>query len=723
MSTRKQAANKVNNPKKVEVPAKTNDRKWLIAFLVLMILGLTGIVCYYPSFKTPFIFDDLRVIAKDRDIHIKALTLSTLQNLMKKSRSVAVISFALNYYYGGLDVFGFHAVNLLLHVLTALVIFLLADATLKLPSLASDHRVIAPAAAFFSALMFLVHPVNTQAVTYIVQRMCELAALFFLLSLFFYIQGRLAQKGARAIFYGLSALSGLLALGSKENAATLPVFIVLYEVYFFQGLDGKKLKKYAPYFLALIALPLIAAAYYFNQITSLHSLEKYTLTEKLLTELRVLFYYFSLLIFPHPDRLNLDYDYPLSHGLFNPPTTFLSLLGFCALVFLIFRSARKSPLLSFTLLWFIGNLIIESTIIPLEIIYEHRLYLPAVWIFVVFSCYAMKTIKKFNPHIADLNIYYIGLLLLITTTWGYWTNLRNLVWQDSFSIWQDVVKKSPDSGRAHDNLALAYFRKGDYAKAIAEHLEGIKLGGPGIAKKYNNLGNAYFKRHKLDEALSAYKKAVELDPNFAEARNGLGVTYNARGLYPEAEQELLKVLELEPHHPGAQGNLGMVYANSGQAEKAAQLYGKALAANPGDSKNRYGLAKAYAQKKLYPQAIKEYLALLKNEPKNPLIYNSLGSAFAESGKHTEAQAAFLQALALDSNFFKARKNLGNVYYLMQQNDKALEEWKKAQALNANDPVLSKNIEIVQRRLAASPAGSNQAPEAIKKQPHPAQKNP
>jgi len=671
-------------------------------FLVLSLLIVIGAASYYPSFKAPFIFDDLRVIVKNREVHVKELSWGRLKNLSRTGRPVAYLSFALNYYFGELRVFGYHLVNLAIHILTALTLYFFLHTTLNLPSLQNRYGGLSQSIAIAASLLFLAHPVQTQAVTYIVQRMTSLCALFFMLSMLCYVKGRLQKGGARLFLYALSGMSAVLAFGSKENAAVLPIFIILYEIYFFQGFELGKVKKLLGYLLGLMVLPLIVGSFYLGEISAqlqTMSARRFTLAERLLTELRVVMHYLSLLIFPHPSRLNLDHDFSVSRSLFNPPSTFLALLGLLGLIFLGIYLAKKRPLISFGIVWFLGNLVIESTVIPLELIYEHRIYLPSAGFFLVLASFCLVRLDSWKLSPSAKRGATAGGLALLISLLGFWTYQRNLVWQDNLTLWADVVKKSPNIGRAHDNLALAYFRLGQYDKAIPEHLKGIKLGGPALHKKLNNLGNAYFKTWQYDKAIESYAKAIKLNPNFVEAHNGLGVAYNAKGSYAEAEKELLRLTQLAPRHPGAYSNLGLVYTNQKLYEKAAWAYKQNLKINLENPKSLLNLGKAYAKQGLYDQAITAYKKLLRLKPKDHSVYNALGSAYAEGKMYREAEEAFRQTLAIDGNSFPARKNLGNIYYLLKLNDKAIEEWKKALALNPKDKVLAKNLEIVQRKRA------------------------
>jgi hypothetical protein len=218
--------------------------------------------------------------------------------------------------------------------------------------------------------------------------MTSMATLFSLLSLYSYVKARLAEKGfTRAWLFGAAALFAGMALLSKENSGMLPVIIAGYEFYFLpRSQKGKTNNRKAFIFYTVALLVFIGICLLFLGSNPIHSIlakfssREFTLGQRLLTETRVVFHYLSLLILPLPSRLNLAYDYPLSTGLLAPPQTLLAILGLGTLVVLIFWLYRRDRLTSFALFWFLTNLVIESSFIALEIIFEHRMYMPSMFL-------------------------------------------------------------------------------------------------------------------------------------------------------------------------------------------------------------------------------------------------------------------------------------------------------------------------------------------------------
>ena len=275
--------------------------------LMLSCLAILVFLIYSNTIQGPFTLDDKRNIQDNPHVRLTKLTLEGITRAGLESpaskRPVANISFALNYYFDHYNVVGYHLVNVLIHITTGILLYLFAKTTLNIPSLrsryATDRRI-----PFFTAFLWLVHPIQTQSVSYIVQRMNSMAAMFYVLAFLLYVRGRLAKKEQRRWpwFVGC-AFAGMLALGSKEIAATLLFFILLYEWYFFQDLGMAWLKRHLPHIIgALILLGLLTFLYLgsspLEEILSGYQYRGFTLAERVLTEFRVVIFYISLLIFP-----------------------------------------------------------------------------------------------------------------------------------------------------------------------------------------------------------------------------------------------------------------------------------------------------------------------------------------------------------------------------------------------------------------------------------------
>jgi hypothetical protein len=442
------------------------------AFGAIIIAALTFLI-YSNTFNSPFVLDDLSAITKNYHIRISTITLDSILNSVqeKASRPIPIISFAINYYFGQYNPSGYHFINILIHALNGILLFLFFKATLNISNRVQIQYKPAfslpvPIIALMAAGLWAVHPVNTQSVTYIVQRMNSMAAFFSLLVFLFYIQSRVASSPKkRYAWWCLTAFAWLLAIGSKETAAIIPFAVLLYEWYFFQDLNKRWLKSSLKYFIAVgLVFGIIAFIHLgFDPIAKLNSLRdfseaRFTLHERVLTQFRVVVYYLSLFIFPHPSRLNLDYDFPLSHSLFDPVTTCVAALFLVGILITAALTARRYRIYSFCILWYFLNLAIESSIIPLAIIFEHRTYVP-------FMGPALLIILLADRYIRIISLK-VSLIILLVCTFSVWTYHRNEIWKDSETLWKDVVRKSPAKARPYTNLGNAFYNTGSFQEAI-----------------------------------------------------------------------------------------------------------------------------------------------------------------------------------------------------------------------------------------------------------------
>jgi hypothetical protein len=332
--------------------------------LVLFFLMAAILLLYSNTFQSPFTFDDSQIL-DNYFISQDEISLETLKFVPamspNKRRMLPNLSFALNYYFGNSDVTGYHLFNIIIHILVAFVLCLLAKTTLGLPGLANRFQRTGEI-AFAAALFWAVHPLQINAVTYIIQRMTSMATLFFLLALLCYIKARISKDNSRRIILFIGAtLLGVMALLSKENSGMLPVMILGYEFFLLPGHDrkGQNRKKLLTITVgALVVFLLICWLFLGNdplsRVLGGYGAREFTLGQRLLTETRIVIHYLSLLVLPLPGRLNLAYDYQLSTGLFIPPETLL------AIICLIGLTYKKDRLAAFAIFWLLGNLAVES---------------------------------------------------------------------------------------------------------------------------------------------------------------------------------------------------------------------------------------------------------------------------------------------------------------------------------------------------------------------------
>lgn len=683
-----------------------------VQFLIACILiTLLTFLIYSNSFSSSFHFDDKRNIINNSGIR----TLSDFYNFsFSGTRYIGVLSFSLNYYFGGLNVFGYHLVNTIIHILNGILIWWFVTLTFRTPVMGRGavNLGLNSLIALLSSLIFVSHPVQTQAVTYIVQRFASLATLFYLLSLVLFIKGKLSSGTKyRLVFYLFSLISAILAMKTKEISFTLPFVILLYEFYFFRERLLKRAYLLIPFLLPLLIIPmtLIGKSTPLGDIAGkLRTVSQETdiisRGDYLLTQFRVIVTYIRLLFFPI--NQSLDYDYPLFHS-FLTPGVFLSFLfllflfGLGIYLFVRFRIEGNgyALLVSFGIFWFFITLSVESSIIPIrDVIFEHRLYLPSVGAVVAFSStvmYAVEQGKRRMPRGYSLLTSCISILCLVVPL-SIAAYQRNLVWKDDITLWEDVVRKSPLNARGYNNLGAAYKKEGRIEDAIAKYKTAIML-YPDYAGALYNLGVAYDKMGRTNEAIEKYKTALRLDPDISDAHYNLGLAYARQARTNEAMEEFRTTLRLSPEYAKAHGSLGAVYVRQGRLNEAIVEYVSALRLKPDDATVHGGLGFAYYTQGRLNEAIEQYKAGLRLQPDDAGLHNELGLAYARQGRAGEAIEEYRIALKLNPIYADVHNNLGITYANNGRMDEAIEEFKAALKLKPDHENASSNLNLAYQR--------------------------
>ncbi|MBI5580862.1 MAG: tetratricopeptide repeat protein [Deltaproteobacteria bacterium] len=612
--------------------SKTSSRETIL----LLTAAVVVIFIYMGSLSGPFVFDDEPNITENRHIRLKRLSPEDVYaaafNSPLPHRPVANASFALNYFFNGYNVVGYRFVNILIHIINGYLVYFLARFTLRTPAL-RGFREQAGAIACGAAILWLVHPLHTQSVAYIVQRMTSLTTLFYLLAMACYSGARLSTTTTRRnILLTLCAVSGLLALGTKEIAATLPIFIFLYEWFFFQQLEQDWLRRRLPALAGVcVAFGVIVLVFSgfenpVERIFAPYAGGGMTAWQRVMTQFRVVVFYLSLLFWPAPSRLNLDHDVAISLALFDPATTLFSLLFVAGLFAAAVLTARREPLGAYATLWFLGNLVIESSVIRLELIFDHRTYLPSVFPAIVLVSLVFRFLKQKWAAVA--------LLAALAAGCSFWTWQRSHVWADEVALWRDCMEKSPLKPRPFNNLGSALSKIGRFEEAAAYLARAVKL-KPNYDDARYNLGYVLVQLGQVDAGIRELLEAVRIEPRNHMALNNLGVAYLIQENYPDAVRHLQEALRLNPDFEAAHNNLGVALKNQGDLAGAIRQFSEAIRVNSN-----------YAE-----------------------AWNNLGVSLKEQGRLKEAGNSFRRALQISPNYAAARRNL--------------EEAEKAQAPNVN----------------------------------------
>lgn len=592
-----------------------NNSRYGLSFILLFTLVLLS---YSNTFDSSWHLDDYHSIVNNRFLHIDKADLKALTDVIKSgnvniTRPFSNLTFALNWYFGQDDVSGYHILNTGIHIVAAFLLFITVLSLFKTPNL--KGRLSAESGYFIallSAALWGVNPIQTQAVTYIVQRMTSMAAMFYIAGIFLYINARLSGSAYKKfILYFFVFLTYMLAVGTKENTITLPLSMVLIEILFFRDSGSAEIRKKYSYIAAIIAVIIIIAGIYlfmgggsFNIFRGYES-RYFTPGERLLTEARIIIYYLSLLFYPAPTRLSIEHDIDLSTSLFHPWTTIPSIFIIIVLIGLGIRLAGKRPLLSFAILFFFLNHVIESSIIGLELIFEHRNYLPSFFLFVPVSMGLKDLMDRYHDR-KGMFIVISSFVILLITGFGSGTYIRNIQWATEVTLSADAAKKAPHSARSLNNFTKAYYEgTGQYGMAIEMYRRAL-----------------YLKTH------NRYYKAFILG--------------NIGGIY---------------YHLGIYGRAGKFW------EKAVQLY-------PGYDYARYRLALVSVKKNDWEKGLSYLAGIGHDNQAHKDVHNLKGIILLNSGSHKEAISSFRKNLRDKSDEIRSRINIGAAYCLMGEYGKA-----------------------------------------------------
>ena len=535
---------------------------------ILAILGIAGIafLAYSNSFGVPFVFDDRFWIVGNPAVQ----AIGAWDDVAKvywqgPNRFVGIMTLALNFRLGGLDVTGYHAFNFGVHLATALLIFVLVRLTFRSPRMRSSaiarQGVVV---GFAAALLFVAHPLQTQAVTYIVQRLASLATFFYVLALVLYAWWR-TRGGAGTgrltvtVVFGVAIVATiLLAMKTKEIAFTLPFCILLYEWVFF---DPPRRAQLPVLFGVLATLPVIPLSFLRPGTPIDHALSAASTVPSALQPLSRLEYartqvvvvgrYLQLLAFPAAQ--NVDHDVRPVASLLEPRVV-LSLAMLVALAavaavlwWAVMRrgAARADPgalLVVFGVCWFFLGLSVESTVIPIpDLIAEHRVYLPSVGLSIAAAYVLVAIALRLAPKRGALVAAVVATALGLVLAWA--THQRNELWRDELELWLDAAQKSPGRARPHINIASTLARRGDLEGAVQRYRVALAI-DPYEAETQNNMGIACFKTNRIDEAISHFELAIRLNPDFGNAYYNLGIALGKKGQTQEAMEAMSKGLRL-----------------------------------------------------------------------------------------------------------------------------------------------------------------------------------
>ena len=659
---------------------KTRDRGecsqpapfWVRPLPAVLLLGVLTALVYTNSLQNEFVFDDIGLVVNHSGIR-------DLRNLPKflgargrpAYRPLRTASYAIDYFFFGLNPAGFRATNIALHLLNATLVFFLFRTLLRNPR-----------PALLAAILFAIHPIQTESVAYISGRRDLLFAVFYLAGFACYVRYRETDQ---ARYLPLAGLGYLLSLLSKEMAISLPVLCIGYDVVrLMPTADGGSrlspwraavqgvrtaVQRYKVSYAVGAAVLLVLVWYYVYRVNPSQQRTMYGggLGPTLMTSARILVHYIKLLLFPV--TLNADYSFdafPVSRSLGDPKGLFaVALLG--AVGWGIFRLLSSARWAAFGGLWFFITLLPVSQIIPHhEMMAEHYLYLPSAGFFLAAGVLIERALVQPKRQAAAGVAFALVVALL-----GVRTVVRNRDWRNSQTLWTKTIQTAPGSARAHINVGELALRQGRSLEAFREFQEAIRI-QPNDAINQNNLGVVLLRHGRFDEAEQEFREAIRIVPWFPDPHVNLGLIHLNRGELDEAEREFRtalsikkpgskKVARISPAYRGAiTDNLGVVLALKGRRQEAEQAFLEAVRLAPGSADARANLGKAYLEQGMVREAIAQFSEAVRLKPSNARFHYMLGQAYYQQGEKEVAAIALAKALSLKADFPEARSLLGKI---------------------------------------------------------------
>ena len=542
----------------------------------IFVIAVVVFIVFANSIGNQFAFDDKQIIVQNQLI-------TSLKNIPRilgltsghiAYRPIRDLSYTIDYFFFGLNPVGYHLFNIFYHIVASIFAYL------ALRLLTKSDRI-----ALFGAILFAVHPVQTDSVTYLSGRRDVLCGLFYLMGFYYFLKYR---RDGRHKYIVIAFAAYLLGMFSKEMAVTLPAIFFAYDFVinlqegpFYRKIPSTIYRVFARYRVLYPGLFTVAGLFVFYKVVINNpSLAKGyyggDFTNDMLTAATIFAYYIKLLVFPL--TLSADYSYnafPVSTSLFEPATLFSVLFLLALFVLIVALLTEKNRLLAFGGMWFFITLLPVAQIFPHhELMAVHYLYIPMFGFVLVVAALFDRALTAF-PQRRAIYAGFVLIALLLSVR----TIVRNGDWKNDLTLWTTTVATSPNCARARNNLGQALVAAGDPAAAIAQYRQALEI-KPAYPEVYCNLGVAYAALGKHELAKSQFEKALRQDPDFAPAYYNLGVYYAERGELQEALRLFKKTVAIRPGLISAHFNLGLAYDKLDDKNRALQQFRLILTMNP-----------------------------------------------------------------------------------------------------------------------------------------------
>jgi protein O-mannosyl-transferase len=622
------------------------------AMVAATLLIVAIIAAYANTLRGPFVFDDAASIVGNpsiRDLSRARQILSppTAEGTTVGGRPLLNLSFAINYAISREAVWSYHALNLAIHLGGALLLFGIVRRTLERTpdsAPASPFATSATSIAAVATAVWALHPLQTEAVTYVSQRAESLASFGYLLTLYAFIRAQATLSPARWLI--LSVVGCVLGSATKEITATAPLLVLLYDMTFVSGSWRAAWRARFVYYCALSATWLLIAALVTMGngrggtagLDSGVSPWRYALTQG-----AAILHYLRLALWPFPQVF--DYGTPLAS---NDASAWLRAGLVVLLLVTAIAIAARSKTRGFLGVAFFVLLAPSSSFVPIatQTIAEHRMYLPLAAVVLLATVTTFRRLGRLG----------LAVLTGVAATGGIATWQRNNVYRSDLTLWADTVAHAPNNPRAHSNLGNALLARGQLTEAIAEYQTALTL-RPDYVDAENNLGHALLQNGQAIDALPHLERAARAKPSSVEVLTNLGRALAQTGRTTEALATYRRALTADPNAAGARYNLANAEFKLGDYSAAAQSYERVLQIDAKNNDARFNLAATLLRLNRPDDAIAQYERMLEHNPNDAVAHAELANVLAHVGHRTEAIAHFETALRLQPDLTVARREL------------------------------------------------------------------
>ncbi|NIO29197.1 MAG: tetratricopeptide repeat protein [Candidatus Latescibacteria bacterium] len=612
-----------------------------------------GVLFYSNSFDGVLIMDDQVHIVDNPTLRWQGEPGQNLRGLLRLGRPLVDATLVMNYSISGLEVWSYHALNLIIHILAALTLYGIIRRTLTHIRFEKAHsRTTLEILAQGAALLWMLHPLHTQAVTYIIQRAESLMGLFYFLTLYCAIRG---LEGHRKFWYPACVAACALGMASKPVMITAPLMVLLHDRCFFAGTIKSALRSSKGLYAGLAAtwgvFALISSQATFDE-TSGFGIPSFTAWEYFLSQFGVILHYLRLTLWP--DALSLDYNWPVARGISRilPSIIIVGALLIASVWAFAARQPQAKSKQAFSMrrpagflgLWFFVILAPSSSVFPIkDLAFEHRMYVPLAAAAVLFVFILFRIIRLLN--LRRTQVFTGVIVAVFVLALGVRTYSRNRDYKSPVVMWSDVLEKRPNNPRA-----------------------------------LNELGNAIRDLGNVQEALELYEKALKVEPTNPGPHMNVGNIYSNMGNYEKAIWHFNEALRIDPEYADAHLNIGQTYLSLGDPEKALGHYQKAVNLLPGYAEAYIGLGNALGTLNRFDESMAAFQKASSLKPYLAEPYNNMGTLFYRMERYQEALFYYEEAIKRDPHSAPIHTNLGNLLMKLGRKEEALVHFNRASEL-------------------------------------------